>query len=98
MTLKELFIANESYIVGIDINEEYYLFCEGLDKNGCTNVDLDNFDINNIKNLCLELFKKNSSEYIETIDSYGIDLTETVDILKEKTLNLISGDYIEKNF
>lgn len=95
VTLKDLFIENESYILEIDINEEYYLFCEGLDENGCTNTVKDNFDVNNIKNLCLELFERKAYEYIESIDSRDITPNEKIEDLKEKTLNLLGGDYVD---
>lgn len=91
MTLKDLFISKCDYLVEIDINSEYFLFCEGLNENGCTNTFLE-FDVNNIKKINLELIEKETGESARSLDAYGIDLTETLESIREKTLNLIGGE------
>jgi hypothetical protein len=91
MTLKDLFISKGEYIIEIDINSKYFLFCEGLTENGCTNTALE-FNVNNIKKINLELIEKETGESARSIDVYGIDLTETLESIREKTLNLIGSD------
>lgn len=86
-TIKDLFIKENSYITTLKIDEEYNLYIEGLTENNEAIQD-EEFNINNIKNLCIELFDK---DYIETIESYNITLDEKLEDLKEKTKNLIES-------
>ena len=86
-TLKDLFIKENSYITTLKIDEEYHLYIEGLTENNEAIQD-EEFNINNIKKFCIELFDE---DYIETIESYDITLDEKLDDLKEKTKNLIES-------
>lgn len=85
-TLYYLFNANKTYTLEIPINKEHYLFIEGLNENGCTNTYLDEFNINNIKNFCIELF--DSVDVVDDIDSIGVTLNTTIEELKARVNNL----------
>ena len=81
MTLKDLFTSKAHYIVEIPLNHGFHLFIEGLDENGCTNT-VEEFDINNVKNFCIELID-NNGEVVEEIDRLWVTLDTTVEKLKE---------------
>ena len=51
--LKDLFIKEESYVVTISINKDFYLWIEGLNNGYSIYKD---FDLNNINSFCIELF------------------------------------------
>ena len=72
--LKDLFIKEESYVVTIDINKDFYLWIEGLN-NGCSIYK--DFDLNNINSFCIELFNS-QGEYLETLDNINLSLTDYV--------------------
>lgn len=86
MTLRDLFTQKQSYIVEIKIDENYHLWIEGLSELG-SSID-DKFNVDNIKNLCIELIDSQEGDYINTIDSYGITLDSVVEDLKE----LVKGE------
>lgn len=94
MKLKDLFLEEKNYIVGIEIpNTNYMLFIEGLNEFG-ESINRE-FNINNIKTFCIELLKEeinNVYEFYEDIDPTGITLDETKEDLIEKTINLLNGD------
>ena len=91
MTLKDLFLKEKEYIIAIKINENYHLFVEGLDKNGCTNT-CEEFNIANIKTFCIELIETKSQDYLTTLDSYGITLNENVENLVTKAIQYLGED------
>lgn len=80
-TLKNLFLNKKDYIITIDIDNNNYIFCEGLNEYG-ESINNEVFNINNIKNLCLELFTNN--EYVETIDNLNITINTTINDLIKK--------------
>ena len=81
-TLKDLFLSKKNYIIEIPINDEQYLFVEGLDENGCTNTDRDEFIIDHIKTFCIELM--DAEDVVDSIDSIGVTLETTIEELIQK--------------
>jgi predicted secreted protein len=63
--LRKHFLEKQNYIIEIPINEKYYIWCEGLNEFGET-ITKEQFDIENIKNVCVELFDNNGN-YIKTL-------------------------------
>ena len=82
-TLRHLFMAYKTYIIEILIDEKHYFFVEGLDENGCTNTVREEFNIDNIKNFCIEVID-NDGEVVNEIDRIGITLDTTVEELKRR--------------
>lgn len=87
-TLKDLFLAENSYIIEIPINDEYYLFVEGLDENGCTNTYRDEFSIEHIKTFCVELM--DDENVLDNIDSIDVTLDTTIEELKQKATDVLA--------
>lgn len=78
-TLKDRFIAENDYVIEIVIDNETLLFVEGLDELGC--AIMEDFDIDKIKNLCIELIV--SGDMVDTIDTKNITInTKIKDIIK----------------
>lgn len=77
-TLKDLFLAKNSYITEFPINNRFHLFIEGLSENRCS--ILDDFDIGNIKAFCVELI--DDGEYLVAIDDRGISLDTPLEVIK----------------
>jgi hypothetical protein len=89
MTIKDLFLKENNYIVEVEINESYHLFIEGLTEYG-EMID-GNFDIDKIENLLVEII---GEDVVGNL--FGITLADTVESvmakakekIKEKTNNL----------
>lgn len=80
MTIKDLFIKENNYIVEFKVSiilDYYYVYIEGLDKYGC--AILGKFDIRKIKTLCIELIDSDGD--FKTIDNLGIDLNTSIETL-----------------
>lgn len=84
-TLKDLFLDKKDYVLEIVINDDYYLFCEGLSELGCT-LSHEKFNVNKIKNLCLELIEISTGEINESISLCDLDIniTDTLESIKGK--------------
>ena len=80
--LRYVFESKSNYIVEVPIDEEYHIFIEGLDENGCTNTG-EEFNIDNIKNFCIEVIDSDG-EVVDEIDRVGITLDTTIEELKER--------------
>lgn len=80
--LRYYFDLASQYIVEIPLNEQSYFFVEGLDENGCTNT-AEEFDIDNIKKLCIEVID-DCGYIVDEIDRIGITLDTTIEELKER--------------
>jgi hypothetical protein len=83
-TPRHLFVADQTYIIEVPIDEEYHLFIEGLDENGCTNTG-EEFNIDNIKNFCIEVID-GDGEIVDEIDTdwLWVTLDTTIEELKER--------------
>ena len=85
-TLKDLFLEKGSYIIDIPINNKFHLFIEGLSENRCSIID--DFDIGNIKALCVELIE--DGECLVAIDDRGFSLGTPLEAIKRMGRNLQS--------
>ncbi len=90
MTLKELFEKEQDYQLIIKIpKSRYSLYVEGLNEFG--EMISNDFDIEKIKTFCIEIFDSEELDYIATIDSFNIKLTDNINTLFEK-----ANKYIEE--
>lgn len=87
MKLRDVFEYDKHYVLSFSINDKYYLFIEGLTENGCV-INSEDFDINNIKNICIELFEIENGygDYVDTISTTNITLDTKIGSIIEKTI------------
>ena len=82
--IKDLFNDKKQYVCEYKVSDKYLLYIEGLDENG--ECILGDFDINNIKNVIVELhgiYKDDYLDYIDSLDGpFKLD-TNFEDIIKE---------------
>lgn len=95
VSLKDLFIKEQSYIIEIDYLSGIYLYIEGLDKFGCA-IDSD-FNKNKLtNNLCIELHDNYDSEDSDSeVENYDIDLLDFN--LETKIEDIVICHYFENN-
>lgn len=80
--LIDLFEAEKEYILEIALNKDYYLFIEALDEFGGS-IQEEKFNINNIKNLCIELIDSNG-DYVASVSNANINIFSDVKQLKDE--------------
>ena len=100
-TLYDLFVAQESFILEIEIDKEHHLFIENLNQYGCCQA-YEEFNKQLLTNEILvevtEYVKENKGyEFVLNIidNNYGVDLNTKVKDLVEIAKNLIKG--VNKN-
>lgn len=81
LTLKDLFDEEKDFIVELPLNNDYYLFVEGLDKFGCSIIGT--FDTKRIRKFCVELID-NDGEVVKGLISYDINLSIKLIALQTK--------------
>ena len=82
--IKDLFNYTKQYICEYPMDDEYFFYIEGLNENG--ESILGDFDINNIKNVIVELHKiyqDDYSDYIESLDGPFELNTNLIDVINE---------------
>ena len=84
-TLRDLFNDKKYYVCEYRVDENYLLYIEGVTENGECILET-KFDINNIKNVIVELheiYKDDYLDFIETLDGpFKLD-TNLIDIINE---------------
>lgn len=79
MTIKDLFIKEQSYTVTLPLTDEYYLYIEALTKNGEAIQD-EKFNVKSLtENLCVELIKVGE----DVIDNVELNMTYSVEAVKD---------------
>lgn len=94
-TLKDLFLEEQSYIVNIEINNDFSVYVEGLDNFGLGIFDK-NYKVEDIEYFCIEIIFK--GEMLKNISKHNIILNATIEDIKtlfweemKKGYKVISG-------
>ncbi|MDD3225858.1 MAG: hypothetical protein PHX70_14360 [Clostridium sp.] len=91
MTIKDLMVEEQEYIVEYRISENYYLYIEGLN-NGC--VINGKFNANNIESLLVEIIRGSNGES-ELLTNIDLDLEDKIENIKDYVLEQLLGRIID---
>lgn len=79
MTIKDLFLEEQSYIIDIKINNDFSVYIEGLDNFGCGIFDK-NYKIEDIEYFCVEIIFQ--GEMLKNISKHNITLNTTIEDIR----------------